>query len=42
MAVSPAVSAPGPQPQVRDCLDYQGTISAVSRLGFDYDDVRFV
>jgi tyrosinase len=42
MAVSPSVNAPGPQPQVRDCLDYQGTINAVSRLGFDYDDVRFV
>jgi tyrosinase len=41
MAASPCVSAPGPQPQVRDSLDYQGSVNAVSRLGFDYDDVRF-
>lgn len=41
MATSPAASAPGPQPRVRDNLDYQGTINAVSRMGFDYDDVPF-
>jgi tyrosinase len=41
MAASPCVSAPGPQPRVRDGLDYQGSVSAVSRLGFDYDDVPF-
>lgn len=41
LAASPCVSAPGPQPQVRSGLDYQGAISAVARLGFDYDDVRF-
>ena len=41
MAASPCVSAPGPQPRVRDCLDYQGTVNAVSRMGFDYDDVPF-
>jgi tyrosinase len=41
MAASPCVSAPGPQPQVRDSLDYQGSVNSVSRLGFDYDDVRF-
>ena len=41
LASSPCVSAPGPQPQVRDCLDYQGTVNAVSRMGFDYDNVRF-
>lgn len=41
MAASPFVSAPGPQPRVRDGLDYQGSINAVSRMGFDYDDVRF-
>src|SRR5262245_29836235 len=41
MASSPCVSAPGPQPRVRDCLDYQGSVSAVSRIGFDYDDVRY-
>lgn len=42
MAASPCVSAPGPQPQVRDSLDYQGSLNAVSRMGFDYDDVPFV
>lgn len=42
MAPSQCVSAPGPQPRVRDCLDYQGSVNAISRLGFDYDDVRFV
>ena len=42
MAASPTVSAPGPTPQVRSSLDYQGVVSAGSRLGFDYDDVRFV
>ena len=41
MAASPCVSAPGPQPQVRDSLDYQGSVNSVSRLGFDYDDVPF-
>lgn len=41
LAASPSVSAPGPQPRVRDCLDYQGSVSAVSRMGFDYDDVPF-
>jgi tyrosinase len=41
LAVSPCVSAPGPQPRVRDGLDYQGNINAVSRMGFDYDDVPF-
>ena len=41
MAPSPCVSAPGSQPRVRSSLDYQGSIAANSRLGFDYDDVRF-
>lgn len=41
MAVSPCVGAPGGQPRVRDTLDYQGKVNAVSRLGFDYDDVNF-
>jgi tyrosinase len=41
MAPSPCVSAPGPQPHVRDPLDYQGSVNAVSRMGFDYDDVPF-
>jgi tyrosinase len=41
MAASSCVSAPGPQPRVRDCLDYQGTVNALSRMGFDYDDVSF-
>lgn len=41
MASSPCVSAPGPQPQVKSSLDYQGVVNAVGREGFDYDDVRF-
>jgi tyrosinase len=41
LATSPCVSAPGPQPRVQDGLDYQGTLTAASRLGFDYDDVPF-
>lgn len=41
LAASPCVSAPGPQPLVRDSLDYQGSVNAVSRMGFDYDDVPF-
>jgi tyrosinase len=41
MAGSPSVGAPGPQPRVRDSLDYQGSLNAVSRMGFDYDDVPF-
>ena len=39
LAVSPCTSAPGLQPRVQQMLDYRGTVSAVSRLGFDYDDV---
>ncbi|MBC7900500.1 MAG: tyrosinase family protein [Saprospiraceae bacterium] len=42
MAASLCVSAPGPQPRVRDALDYQGFVNSLSRMGFDYDDVRFV
>lgn len=41
LASSPCVTAPGPQPRVRDCLDYQGSVNAISGIGFDYDDVRF-
>ena len=41
LASSPTATAPGPQPRVRDCLDYHGTINAVARMGFDYDDVPF-
>lgn len=41
MASSPCVSAPGPQPRVRSSLDYRGSVNALSREGFDYDDVRF-
>ena len=40
LAGSPNVNAPGPQPRVRDCLDYQGRVNADSKMGFDYDDVR--
>ena len=35
------VAAPGQQPRVRDCLDYQGAINGNSRMGFDYGDVQF-
>lgn len=42
LAGSLCVSAPGPQPRVMDSLDYQGVVSPNARLGFDYDDVRFV
>jgi hypothetical protein len=42
MSASPSMSAPGPQPRVQDMLDYQGAISAVSTLGFDYDDAPFI
>jgi tyrosinase len=42
LASSPCVSAPGPQPRVRDALDYQGVVTSAARAGFDYDDVRFV
>lgn len=41
LSASVCVSAPGPQPVVRNSLDYQGVVSAAARLGFDYDDVRF-
>jgi tyrosinase len=41
MAASACVSAPGLQPRVQDSLDYQGSINAMSQLGFDYDDVTF-
>ena len=41
LAPSPAAGAPSPQPRVRDMLDFQGRINAVSRMGFDYDDVQF-
>jgi len=41
MASSPCVSAPGAQPRVRSSLDYQGSVSALGREGFDYDDVQF-
>jgi tyrosinase len=41
MAASVCVSAPGPQPRVRDSLDYQGVVNSLARMGFDYDDVPF-
>jgi len=41
MAASPCTAAPGSQPRVRDCLDYQGSINETARMGFDYDDVSF-
>jgi tyrosinase len=39
MAPSPMVSAPGPQPRVKDCFDYQGSINLANNMGFSYDDV---
>jgi tyrosinase len=42
LAGSPCVSSPGPQPRVRDCLDFQGRLNAPSCMGFDYDDTPFV
>ncbi|HEX9985912.1 MAG TPA: tyrosinase family protein [Thermoanaerobaculia bacterium] len=41
LANSPVVTAPGPQPLVQSSLDYQGAVNALSRMGFDYDDVAF-
>jgi tyrosinase len=41
LATSPGATAPGPSPRVRDCLDFQGSVNPISRLGFDYDDVPF-
>ena len=41
LAASPCATAPGSQPRVQNCLDYQGAVSATSRQGFDYDDVKF-
>src|SRR5215203_1459756 len=42
LATSPGATAPGPSPRVRDCLDYQGSLNPISRMGFGYDDVPFV
>jgi len=41
LATSASATAPGPQPRVRDCLDYQGVVAPAARMGFDYDDVRY-
>ncbi|QDT97288.1 tyrosinase family protein [Gimesia aquarii] len=41
LASSPIVTAPGPSPRVDQTLDYQGRVSAINRLGFDYEDVPF-
>jgi tyrosinase len=41
LAGSPVVSSPGLHPRVRDCLDFQGGVTPVARLGFDYDDTPF-
>jgi len=38
LAPSPCTAAPGPQPLVRSCLDFQGSVAAAARMGFDYDD----
>ncbi|MDQ3810931.1 MAG: tyrosinase family protein [Chloroflexota bacterium] len=36
-----AAAAPGPAPDVRAMIDFQGLKTAASRLGFDYDDVPY-
>jgi tyrosinase len=41
MPASPCVAGPGPQPHVSDCLDFQGSVQPLARMGFDYDDVQF-
>jgi len=41
LAAGTNASAPGPSPRVADCLDFQGSILPLSRMGFDYDDVPF-
>lgn len=41
LAGAPTTAAPGPQPTVRQMLDFQGRFDAAGRLGFDYDDVPF-
>ena len=41
LAPSPFINAPGPQPLVSSCLDFQGSVSAAARMGFDYDDTPF-
>ncbi|MCX6604130.1 MAG: tyrosinase family protein, partial [Acidobacteria bacterium] len=41
LASSPCVAAPGPQPRVRDCMDFMGKINPAANLGFCYDDVPF-
>jgi tyrosinase len=39
LASSPCVGAPGPQPLVSACFDYQGAVNSALQLGFSYDDV---
>lgn len=39
LAGSACVTAPGPQPQVRQSIDFQGVVNANAVMGFDYDDV---
>ena len=41
MAPSLLTAAPGLSPTVESMIDYQGMLTAASRLGFDYDDVPF-
>ncbi|MDF0521703.1 tyrosinase family protein [Bradyrhizobium yuanmingense] len=40
LATSPCVAAPGPQPRVKDCIDYLGAVNAAANAGFGYDDVQ--
>lgn len=41
MASSRLTQAPGPSPTVGALVDYQGVLTAATRLGVDYDDVPF-
>lgn len=41
LATSPATAAPGLQPRVSDCIDFQGSVDPRARMAFDYDDVPF-
>lgn len=38
---APTTPAPGPKPDVRAMIDFQGHRDPAGRLGFDYDDVPF-
>lgn len=41
LASASMTDAPGPSPTVGDMIDYQGVLSPLHRLAFDYEDVPF-